>query len=172
MPNGGRGPGTIEGGFLGRRGGGFLRAPSQPLRGKRVPSSCRTPTCSLLFSPSPFPLRVLGRRQPSPPGVTPRTHALGCAHAHKKARTRVNLGGGSRGHSRGGGAGGAARAVSAHKSPPQAGRCPEPARSTQAGRVSRLQVVPESRAGKTRNHCRGADTWGCGPLTEARVLGN
>lgn len=73
--------------------------------GKRVPSSCPTPTCSLLFSPSPFPLRDIGRRPPSPPEWTPGTHALGCAHAHAKARGFASIAAaGSREHSCGGGA--------------------------------------------------------------------
>lgn len=69
--------------------------PSRPLGGGGVPSAYRAPTCSLPFSPPPFPLRNTSRQPPSP-----REPIAGDARTRARARSRegapihVKFGGG------------------------------------------------------------------------------
>ena len=108
---------------------GSRRTPSRPLGGGGIPSACRAPTCSILFSLPPFPLRNTGRRLPSPGEPTLVTHAVGRAHAQTKARGFTSISGASSARGHGWGWGQAEPEGSAIGSRPWVGCCLKPAPS-------------------------------------------
>lgn len=163
---------------MGRKVGGSHRAPRQPLRVKGFQSSCRAPHlfAALLSVTAPAPRHGSPAAQPSGADAgDARTRVR--ARSRESAPFRVNLRGGCpRPQLRGWGPAAQTWAVSARQSPPSAARRPEPARSTQARRVSRLQVVPAS--GMRRQEMSASavgmertDTRGWSPLTEAPGAG-